>query len=218
MGKKRRNEFASVIYIIIYIKIHWVEVYTRCVLMSNALLNKEGITTTYSIKLLLVKFIHLYEQLKEIRLNYCLYLYDRIIFSMNMFKPTDAKTPQEYIDNLEEPRKSQIQQIHDFIRNVVPHMEPYIESGMIGYGKEHYKTKSGREGDWFTIGVSSRKNYISIYSCSTHNGKYIAESYIDKLPKASIGKSCIRFKKFEDIDWDVFEELLKESGKYKPFG
>jgi hypothetical protein len=88
-----------------------------------------------------------------------------------------------------------------------------MQSGMIGYGKEHYKTKSGREGDWFIIGLASNKNYISVYCCAAYDGKYVAEHNKEKLAKASIGKSCIRYKKFEDIDFDALGDVLTTGAK-----
>jgi hypothetical protein len=46
------------------------------------------------------------------------------------------------------------------------------------------------------------------------DGKYLAESYGKKFgPKVSTGKSCIRFKKIEDIDLNVLEEAIKEGAK-----
>ena len=83
-----------------------------------------------------------------------------------MFKTTTAETPEEYIDLIEEPRKSEIKKLHEFIKKTLPNVKPYIETGMIGYGKFHYKSKSGREGDWALIGLASQKNYISVYVCA----------------------------------------------------
>lgn len=129
---------------------------------------------------------------------------------MNMFKPTKAKTPAEYINLIAEPRKSEIKKLHQFIKKAVPKLKPYIQTGMIGYGKFHYKGASGREGDWAIIALASQKNYISVYVCATDGKQYLAETYKKRLPKASIGKSCVRFKKIEDIDWPVLEKLIRE--------
>jgi hypothetical protein len=123
----------------------------------------------------------------------------------------DVATPEEYFEKLEEPRKSEIMKIHNLIREIVPELEPHIRSGMIGYGNYHYKYASGREGDWFKIGLASNKNYISIYACAVVDGGYVAEKYKEKLPKASIGKSCIRFKKLDDVDVKVLKEIFKKT-------
>lgn len=137
---------------------------------------------------------------------------------MTMFKVTTAKTPQEYIDLIDEPRKSEIIKLDKLIQKTVPNLEPFIISGMIGYGKYRYKTKSNREGDWCVIALASQKNYISVYVCAVDGDQYVAEKYKNQLPKADIGKSCIRFKKTEDIDLDVLEEIIKKADKLPKMG
>lgn len=136
---------------------------------------------------------------------------------MNMFKPLDAKTPEEYLNKLVEPRKTEVKKIHDFIRKTLPNQKPYIEYGMIGYGKFHYKSRSGREGDWALVGLASQKNYISIYACASDGNEYVAEKYKRLLPKVNIGKSCIRVSKIENLDFKVLEKLLKETEKLGGF-
>lgn len=125
----------------------------------------------------------------------------------------EAKNPEDYISKLEEPRKGEIERLHKLVRAAAPSMTPVMDFGMIGYGKFHYRYKSGREGDWMLIGLASQKNYISLYVTCTKEGQYLAESYKPLLPKASIGKSCIRFKKLADVDIKVLEKLLKEAEK-----
>ena len=127
-----------------------------------------------------------------------------------MFKSTDAKTPDEYIAKIDEPRRGQIQLLHDLIRKAVPSQKPYIISGMIGYGSFHYKSVSGREGDWFIIGLASQKNYISVHICASDGKEYVAEKYKEALPKANIGRSCIRFKNPTDIDLGVLKKVIIE--------
>lgn len=132
---------------------------------------------------------------------------------MNMFKPIKAKTPKEYIEAIDEPRRSEIQLLYDFIRKTVPTLTPYIEVGTLGFGKYHYKYPSGREGDWALVGLASQKQYISLYVCAAIDGQYIAEKYKDNLPKASIGKSCIRIKHAADIDQKVLAAILRDAVK-----
>lgn len=131
-----------------------------------------------------------------------------------MFKPTDAKTPEEYISMIDEPRRTAIQKLHEFIQKAVPDLKPYIIYGMIGYGKYHYKYKSGREGDWCIIALASQKNYISVYVCSIDGDEYVAEKNKEKLgKKVSVGKSCIRFKKIEDVDMNELEKVIKKGAE-----
>ena len=88
-----------------------------------------------------------------------------------------------------------------------------ICAGMLGYGPFHFRYPSGREGDWFRIGLASNKNYISLYVCAADQRGYAAERYREKLPKASIGKSCVRFKRLEDLDAGTLRALIKEGAK-----
>jgi hypothetical protein len=63
---------------------------------------------------------------------------------------------------------------------------------MLGYGRYHYRYASGREGDAARISVASRKGGISLYVNAVDGERYLAESYRDRLPRADIGKSCVR--------------------------
>lgn len=127
---------------------------------------------------------------------------------MNMFKKNIFKTPEEYLNSLEDKRKKDVIQLHELIIKTVPKLKPFMIVGMIGYGKFNYKYASGREGDWAIIALASQKNYISLYGCASDGKEYIAEKYKSKLPKANIGRSCIRFKKIEDVDLDIIKEIL----------
>ncbi len=131
-----------------------------------------------------------------------------------MFKPNTAKNPEDYIRKIAEPRKSEIQQLHNLILTAVPKLKPFMISGMIGYGKYRYKYASGKEGDWCTIALASQKNYISVYVCATKDGMYIAEEYKDRLGKVNVGRSCIRFKRVGDVDLQVLIDAIKEGETY----
>lgn len=128
-----------------------------------------------------------------------------------MLKPTNAKSPTDYIRQIDEPRRSQITTLDRLIRETAPDLKRHLLAGMLAYGTYHYKYASGREGDWCVIALASQKNYISVYACACVDGEYVAERYKPKLPKANIGKSCIRFKKLEDIDLDVLREVVRET-------
>ena len=128
-----------------------------------------------------------------------------------MHGKSDAKTPEEYITRVDEKRRRDIQRLHDLIREVAPELEPTMEFGMLGYGKFHYKYASGREGDWMKIGLANNKQYISLYCCSADENGYVAERYRERLPKANIGKSCVRFKRLSDLDEGALEELIREA-------
>lgn len=128
-----------------------------------------------------------------------------------MYGKSDAKTPAAYIAEVEAERRPDIQRLHDLIREVAPELEPTMEFKMLGYGKFHYKYASGREGDWMKIGIANNKRYISLYCCAADESGYVAERYKKRLPKADIGKSCVRFKRLSDLDEETLKELIRET-------
>jgi hypothetical protein len=126
-------------------------------------------------------------------------------------------TPEEYIASLKEPRRSEVEQVDRLIRETLPDLEHHICSGMIGYGSYRYRYASGREGVTFRIGLASQKAHLSVYCNAADEHGYVAERYRDRLPSASIGRSCVRFKAVSDLDEGAFCDLLREAAE-KPFG
>lgn len=124
---------------------------------------------------------------------------------------SDAKTSEDYIAQVEDERRDDIQKLHDLVREVAPELEPTMEFKMLGYGKIRYKYASGREGEWMKIGIANNKQYISLYCCAADQDGYVAERYREKLPKANIGKSCVRFKRLSDLDEKVLKQLIREA-------
>jgi hypothetical protein len=122
-------------------------------------------------------------------------------------------TPAEYLAKLEEPRHTDVTKLDALVRKAAPKLEPFIHSGMLAYGPFHYRYASGREGDWFRIGIASNARYISLYCCAADENGYVAERYKVRLPKADIGKSCVRFKSLADLDAAALTALIKESAR-----
>jgi len=115
-------------------------------------------------------------------------------------------------------REAIARELDAIIRAHAPHLEPKLVSGMsitmLGYGIRPYKYASGRSGEWPLIAIAPQKNYFSLYICAmTTEGEYYAESYRDQLGKVSCGRSCIRFKKPEDIDLKTVEKMITEVAK-----
>ena len=125
-----------------------------------------------------------------------------------------ATTPEQYIAELDEPRRGQIQQLHDLIRRTAPKLEPHIDMGMLGYGRMHYVYASGREGDCPIIGLASNKRYVSLYfNTQAPDGGYLAEAYKKQLPGADVGKGCVRFARLDRVDGSVLREMVKAAAR-----
>ena len=122
----------------------------------------------------------------------------------------DVATPAEYIAALKEPRRSDVAALDRLVRKAAPRLKPVIQGGMLGYGPFHYKYPSGREGDATRISIASNAGYISIYALAADSRGYVAERYRERLPGAKIGRSCVRFRKFEDLDAGALSDLVAE--------
>lgn len=130
-----------------------------------------------------------------------------------MFKPTKAKSVQEYLDSIGGDRQQDILFLHEFIQKTVPELKVHFAYNMIGYGSFPYLNYKKETIQWPILAMASQKNYISVYVCAMHEGKYIAEAHKDKLGKVSVGKSCIRFKKPSDVNLDELAKVIKQAAK-----
>jgi hypothetical protein len=77
---------------------------------------------------------------------------------------------------------------------------------MVGFGNYHYTYATGREGDWFIVGFSPRKQNLTVYLMC---GFDILDEELQRLGKFKLGKCCLYIKNLTDIDLKVLESMLK---------
>lgn len=124
-----------------------------------------------------------------------------------------ARTREEYLAKVGE-REPDVRQLDELIQKHAPDLKPTVGGGMYGnmlaYGMMPYKPKSAKEWtEWPLVMLGAQKNHLALYVCAVDpDGKYVAEKYESKLGNVSCGKSCIRFKKFEDLNLETIEEML----------
>lgn len=132
---------------------------------------------------------------------------------MNMFKDAGVDNVKDYLSLVPDDRKDTINFLHNFIQKTSPELKVFYAYNMIGYGKFKYTDYKKEVIDWPVVAMASQKSYISIYVCALDGEKYLAEKYKDKLGKVNVGKSCMRFKKLEDLNLETLEEILKLASK-----
>ncbi len=129
--------------------------------------------------------------------------------------PTPAPTVSEFLATLPDDRREAMTAVHKAIRKTVPKLTPYVTAGMgtpiIGYGKYRYKSASGREGEWFLIGLGVGKTGFSLHICAGDKSGYLAEKNAANLGKVKTGRSCINFKKLEDLNLKTAMDLVKKA-------
>ena len=134
-----------------------------------------------------------------------------------------AKTPLEYIENLPEERKEAILKIRDAIfQNLPKGFEEVMNYGMLGYAVPHKIYPNGYHCDpklpLPLMALASQKNNISFYHMGIYADKQLLDWFVSEYPKhvkskLDMGKSCIRFKKMNEIPFALIGELV---GKLTP--
>lgn len=129
-----------------------------------------------------------------------------------------AKTPSEYVDSLLDERKNVIENIRKTILDNLPKgFEETISYGMLGYVVPHSIYPSGYHCDPKTplpfISVASQKNFIAVYHMGIYADETLLNWFVAEYPKhcktkLDMGKSCIRFKKVNDIPLDLLGQLV----------
>lgn len=118
----------------------------------------------------------------------------------------------ELIDGLPEPRRSEMRHLHQVILEALPGIDVSLwdyGGPLIGYGSYDYTNSRGPAGRWFSVGLASRKGYISLFSMATGSGGYLVEDVHDRFPGTKIGRSCINITKPELIDDDAVRDLAR---------
>lgn len=79
-------------------------------------------------------------------------------------------------------------------------------ASMVGFGQYHYTYATGREGDWFIVGFSPRKQNLTLYFMCGFEPLAV---HLEKLGKHKLGKSCLYVKSLSDIDRKVLEQMVR---------
>ncbi len=128
-----------------------------------------------------------------------------------------ANNVDEYLQQLPEERKITIQQLRTIILKNIPNgFEECINYGMIGYVVPHSLYPKGYHCDPKLplpfINIASQKNYVGIYHMGIYANKQLLDWFTSEYAKFSnnkldMGKSCIRFKKTEQIPFELIGKL-----------
>jgi Domain of unknown function (DU1801) len=126
-------------------------------------------------------------------------------------------TVEEYIAQLPEDRKAAIEQLRKLIKKQLPKgFQECISYGMIGYVVPHSLYPKGYHCDPKLplpfLSIASQKNFIALYHMGIYADSRILDWFTSEFPKHSkakldMGKSCIRFKKMDQIPFDLIGAL-----------
>lgn len=130
-----------------------------------------------------------------------------------------AKTVEEYLAELPEDRRQAISILREtFNKNLPAGYEEGMQYGMIGYYVPHSIFPSGYHCDATQplpfASLASQKNHLAIYMMGIYIDSEVQEWFVSEWKKTGkkldMGKSCIRFKKIEDVPLKVVGQVLKK--------
>jgi uncharacterized protein YdhG (YjbR/CyaY superfamily) len=129
-----------------------------------------------------------------------------------------ATTVREYLAKLPADRRAALEAVREVIlKNLDRDYEEGIQYGMIGYYVPHSVFPAGYHCDPKQplpfIGLASQKNHLSLYFTAIYGQgdqeQKFRERWARTGKKLDMGKSCIRFKKAEDLALDVIGQTIK---------
>ena len=127
---------------------------------------------------------------------------------------------KKYITSQPEPKRSDMQALHQRILQVLPGCKLWFVDGKnsegktvsnpnIGYGLYTIKYADGETREFFQIGISANTTGISVYILGIKDKTYLAKTYGTKLGKANVTGYCIKFKTLKDINMDILEAAIQ---------
>ena len=125
-----------------------------------------------------------------------------------------------YIATQPEPKRSDMQELHGIILELMPECTLWFFDGKdekgrtvsnpnIGYGVQIMKYADGKTRAFYQVGISANTTGISVYILGIEDKKYLAETYGKKLGKASVTGYCIKFKTLKDVNNDILQAAIR---------
>jgi len=128
-----------------------------------------------------------------------------------------ADSPEDYISQIPEERQEVMRKLRKVIQDNLPKgFEEGMNYNMIGYYVPHSVYPSGYHCDTKLplpfMNIASQKNFIAVYHMGMYAKKELLDWFTTEYPKyckykLDMGKSCVRFKKIEDIPYKLIGQL-----------
>ena len=132
----------------------------------------------------------------------------------------EAGSVDEYIEKIAEPQQAAVKKLRAIVKKNLPKgFKEQISYNMIGFVVPHSTYPNGYHCDHKLplpfLNIAAQKNFIALYNMGLYADpvltKWFQEEYAKLgLAKLDMGKSCIRFKKPDQIPYDLIGELCKK--------
>ncbi|MBL7472344.1 DUF1801 domain-containing protein [Robertkochia sediminum] len=131
-----------------------------------------------------------------------------------------ANTPDDYEAALPAERREVIKKLRRLAAEHLPEgFEETMSYGMIGYVVPHERYPAGYHCDPSLplpfLNIASQKNYVAMYHSGLYADADLHDWFVKAYPdharyKLDMGKSCVRFKRMDDIPYELLGELFKK--------
>ena len=133
---------------------------------------------------------------------------------------SEAKTTAQYIKELPAERKEAVLKLREVVlKNIPKGFKETMSYGMLGYVVPHELYRPGYHCDPKLplpfVSIASQKNFIAFYHMGLYGDQKLLQWFVDEYPKHNkakldMGKSCVRFKKPEQIPYALIGDLMKK--------
>jgi hypothetical protein len=114
-------------------------------------------------------------------------------------------TPDPAVDGYLEQVTGSRREITIRLRKLcLAHLDGFTEG--MKYGMPGYWRGPAAEGEG-EIGFAAQKQYLSFYVVRTD----VMAAHRDRLAGLSLGKGCVRYRRPEQVDWDVVRSILGQT-------
>jgi hypothetical protein len=128
--------------------------------------------------------------------------------SENKTKQTQASVAKYFAGIQDDARRRDCEALARLMTKVTKEKPRMWGTSIVGFGIHHYKYESGREGEIWLVGFSSRKSDINVYGVSSSPDH---AALLSQLGKHKTGKGCLYIRKMSDVDQRVLERLIAGS-------
>ena len=125
----------------------------------------------------------------------------------------------KYIGDQDPSKREEMLTLHRLILRLSPESKLWFLDGRdsqnkvvsnenIGYGSQTIRYASGATKEFYKVGISRNSTGISVYLMGMEDKTYLLKTYGEKIGKATVTGYCVKFRRLDDINLDVLEDMI----------
>lgn len=132
-----------------------------------------------------------------------------------------SATPADvYIASLPDGQREDIARLDAVLAEEMAGLERVLWEGtfwggsrqrIIGYGSVRHRNRSGKDVDWFLVGLARQKDHITLYVNAVEGDRYLIQEVAPSLGRVRSGSAHVAFRRANDIEEPVLRELIRRA-------